>query len=52
MTQDGIVDRTAGIVEIDVDAVRAVPGTTMMITVPSASDRADIIAYLKTIDAP
>jgi cytochrome c len=31
---------------------KAVPGTTMMITVPSASDRADIIAYLKTIDAP
>jgi cytochrome c2 len=31
---------------------KAVPGTTMMITVPSASDRADMIAYLKTIDAP
>jgi cytochrome c len=31
---------------------KAVPGTTMMITVPSASDRADIIAYLKTIGAP
>jgi cytochrome c len=30
---------------------RAVPGTTMLIGVPSASDRADIIAYLKTIDA-
>ena len=29
----------------------AVPGTTMLIGVPSASDRADIIAYLKTIDA-
>jgi cytochrome c len=30
---------------------KAVPGTTMMIAVLSASDRADIIAYLKTIGA-
>ncbi len=28
---------------------KAVPGTTMMVAVPSASDRADIIAYRKTI---
>jgi hypothetical protein len=26
--------------------------SAMMVTVPSTSDRADIIAYLKTIDAP
>jgi cytochrome c len=31
--------------------VKAVPGTTMLVAVPSASDRADIIAYLKTLDA-
>jgi cytochrome c len=31
---------------------KAVPGTTMVIAVPSASDRADLIAYLKTIGAP
>jgi len=30
---------------------KAVPGTTMMIGVPGASDRADIIAYLKTLAA-
>ena len=29
----------------------AVPGTTMLISVPSVSDRADIIAYLTTIAA-
>ena len=29
-----------------------VPGTTMLITVPDAKDRADVIAYLKTIPAP
>ena len=30
---------------------KAVPGTKMTIAVPSASDRADIIAYLKTVGA-
>jgi cytochrome c len=30
---------------------KAVPGTTMMVGVPSAPDRADIIVYLKTIGA-
>jgi cytochrome c len=28
-----------------------VPGTTMLVAVSSASERADIIAYLKTLDA-
>ena len=27
----------------------AVPGTTMPISIPSASDRADVIAYLQTL---
>lgn len=31
---------------------KAIPGTTMMTTVPNASDRADIIAYLKSIRSP
>jgi cytochrome c len=31
---------------------KAVPGTTMAVALPSASDRADLIAYLKTIGAP
>jgi len=31
---------------------KAVPGTTMTIAVPKASDRADIIAYLKSISSP
>ena len=30
---------------------KAVPGTTMTVAVPGATDRADIIAYLKTLDA-
>jgi len=31
---------------------KIVPGTMMTVVVPSALDRADIIAYLKTIEAP
>jgi len=31
---------------------KAIPGTTMTIAVPEASDRADIIAYLKSIRSP
>jgi cytochrome c len=34
------------------DPARAVPGTSMMVKLPNAQDRADIIAYLKTIPAP
>jgi len=34
------------------DPAKAVPGTTMMVKLPNAQDRADIIAYLKTIPAP
>jgi hypothetical protein len=30
---------------------KAVPGTTMMVTLPGASNRADIIPYLNTVDA-
>jgi cytochrome c len=30
---------------------KTVPGTTMLAAVPNASERADIIAYLKTLDA-
>ncbi len=31
---------------------KVVPGTTMFINVPDAQDRADVIAYLKTVPAP
>ncbi|MER8700274.1 c-type cytochrome [Mesorhizobium sp. M1227] len=31
---------------------KAIPGTTMTTTVPNGSDRADIIAYLKSIRSP
>jgi cytochrome c len=31
---------------------KAIPGTRMVVAVPGASDRADIIAYLKTLGAP
>jgi len=34
------------------DPAKAVPGTSMMVKLPNAQDRADIIAYLKTIPAP
>jgi cytochrome c len=34
------------------DPAKLVPGTTMMVKLPNAQDRADIIAYLKTIPAP
>ena len=30
---------------------KVVPGTAMLVAVPAASDRADIIAYLKTVGA-
>jgi cytochrome c len=30
---------------------KAVPGTTMVVSVPGPSDRVDIIAHLKTLDA-
>jgi cytochrome c len=34
------------------DPAKVVPGTSMMVKLPNAQDRADIIAYLKTIPAP
>ncbi len=34
------------------DPATAVPGTTMSVTVPDASDRADVIAYLATLIVP
>lgn len=34
------------------DPAKLVPGTTMMVKLPNPQDRADIIAYLKTIPAP
>ena len=34
------------------DPSTAVPGTAMFSTVPDAQDRADVIAYLKTVPAP
>ena len=34
------------------DPTTAVPGTTMPVTVPDASDRADVIAYLATLIVP
>jgi cytochrome c len=34
------------------DPAKLVPGTSMMVKVANAQDRADIIAYLKTIPAP
>lgn len=33
------------------DPAKAVPGTSMMVKLPSAQDRADIIAYLKSLPA-
>ena len=34
------------------DPSKAVPGTAMFSNVPDAQDRADVIAYLKTVPAP
>ena len=34
------------------DPTTAVPGSTMSVTVPDASDRADVIAYLATLIVP
>ena len=34
------------------DPSKAVPGTAMFNSVPDAQDRADVIAYLKTVPAP
>ena len=34
------------------DPSKAVPGTAMFSNVPDARDRADVIAYLKTVPAP
>ena len=34
------------------DPSKAVPDTSMQVRIPNAQDRADIIAYLKTVPAP
>jgi cytochrome c len=34
------------------EPTRVLPGTTMLATLPNPQDRADVIAYLKTLVSP
>ena len=50
LSESGLTWNASSLDRFLANPVAAVPGTTMPITVPNASDRLDVVAYLSTLD--